>query len=322
MKKFLSCLLLVMVLFYFPSAATAATTGDFADIKGHWAQQEIQACAQLGLMCGIGTNQAGERLFSPDAMVGNAQLAVALQRTFQLDYGDKRFIKQPLASDYFGDVKDQEWYSDALVMCAINQVFESNKQFAPMGTVNRIRLAQAIERSFQAKHISIPMIMSMPIFKDTQGLTQEESNAMVFVNNTGIMTGNGDCFRPSDPVKRSELARILVRCTELMQIDENYNDQELTLHPGQSFTLSLDSNPTTGYRWNLSNDYDRQILSFLGEAYISQENNQHIVGQGGRQLFRFTALQNGAAELHLTYARPWESVQAAKQFNLKIRIIN
>lgn len=319
MKRFIPYLLIFSLLFCSPATAQNSP-GDFADTKGHWAEQEITACAELDLMNGIGLSPAGTNLFAPDAPVSHAQLAVVLQQTFQLDYGDKRFIKQPLATDYFSDVSDHDWYSNALVMCAINQVFEGNTQFVPAGPIQRIELAQAIYRSFQAKKISIPMILSMPIFKDTQGLSQEESNAMVFVNNTGIMTGNKDAFRPSDPVKRCELARVLNRCLELMSIHEAENAQEIKLRPGQSFCLSLDSNPTTGYTWMLSGKYDQQTLSCTGQTYIAQDSKPNIVGQGGRQLFRFKALQEGTTELHLNYARPWESVMPQKTFQLKIRV--
>ena len=320
MKKVLSYLLIVSFVLCYPSMTMAKlATGNFIDIKGHWAEQEILTCAKLDLMSGIGTNQAGEKLFAPDSISSRAQLAVVLQRAFQLDYGKIRFIKQPLASDYFGDVNNQAWYSDALVMCAINQIFDSQTNFVPDATVSRIELARAIHRSFNAKDINIPMILMMPAFNDTQRLNQEDTNAMVFVNNTGIMTGDGVNFRPSEPVKRGELARVLNRCTELMSIDENDNAQELRIRPGQTFTLSLASNPTTGYSWSLSDNWDKKLLSAIGDEYLSQ-GKPSIVGQGGHQLFKFKALQNGKTELNLIYARPWENVQPAKIFNIKLLI--
>lgn len=322
MKNIVSCLLVVSLLLCYPSTTMAMpTTGDFIDIKGHWAEQEILTCTKLDIMSGMGTNQAGARIFAPDNLVSNAQLAVVLQRTFQLDYGNIRFIKQPLASDYFKDVEDQAWYSDALVMCAINHVFDSKTQFNPMGSISRIELAQAIYRSFNAKDINIPMILMMPVFNDTQELNQEDSNAMVFVNNTGIMTGNNGYFRPSDPVRRAELARVLNRCTQLMslRIDENNNAQELKLQPGQTIIISLASNPTTGFSWSLSDNWDKKVLSAIGEEYLSQ-GQPSLVGQGGHQIFKFKALQKGKTELNLVYARPWESVQPANKFNIKLLV--
>lgn len=315
MKRFLSLLLVMSILLCYPVAAMARTTGEFADIKGHWAEQQIQACAQLDLMHGIGVNQAGEMLFAPDALVSNAQAAVVLQQTFELDYGDIRFIKQPLASDYFGDVENDAWYSGALVMCAINKVFDSKTHFGPASEISRIELAQAVYRSFQARHISIPMIMSMPVFNDTQNLNQEETNAMVFVNNTGIMTGNNGSFRPADPLRRSELACVLNRITMLTSMDKNA--QEIKVQSGKSFSLTLVSNPSTGYSWQLAEQYDKEILSLAGSAYLSQ-NTPNLAGQAGYQLFKFRALQNGQTEIKLVYSRPWESVQPIETLTIKV----
>lgn len=302
-------------MFCYPIAAMARITDDFADAKGHWAEQEIQACAQLDLMRGIGTNQTGELLFAPDEMVTNAQTAVVIQQTFELDYGQIRFIKQPLAADYFDDVENDAWYSDALVMCAINKVFDSQSRFDPTAEISRIQLAQVIYRSFNAKHISVPMIMSMPVFNDTQNLNQEESNALVFVNNTGIMTGNSGSFRPNDPLKRSELACVLNRITMLMGMDEN--TQEIKIQPGKSFSLSLACNPTTGYSWQLSDQYDKALLKLTGQAYLSKSTGK-LVGQAGHQLFKFRALKNGQTEVKLVYMRPWESVQPLKTLTVKV----
>jgi predicted secreted protein len=43
-----------------------------------------------------------------------------------------------------------------------------------------------------------------------------------------------------------------------------------------------------------------------------------LIGQSGRQYWQFKALQAGTAELQIVYMRPWESVQPAQVFNVKI----
>ena len=116
----------------FPATAAAQlTSADFSDISGLSAARDIEMVANLGVMIGTGTNGQGLRLFSPDENVTRAQLAVVLQRTFQLDYGQKRFFKQPQATDYYRDVDNQAWYADGLVMCAINNIFASADNFYP-----------------------------------------------------------------------------------------------------------------------------------------------------------------------------------------------
>lgn len=163
------------------------------------------------------------------------------------------------------------------------------------------------------------MIMLMPYYEDTNNLLNEELNAMIFVSNTGIMKGDGHYFRPGDMVKRAELARVLNRCSSLMSIDESYNNQEYMLPVGSSFNLSLASNPSTGYTWTMPDCPDEKLLSLQGESYLPDSDNR-MVGQGGKNQWRFKALETGTTEITLNYARPWESFQPLKTFKLKITI--
>ena len=55
------------------------------------------------------------------------------------------------------------------------------------------------------------------------------------------------------------------------------------------------------------------------DFYLSDaDQTQPLVGQGGKEYWQFKALQAGSTELQLVYARPWESVQPAQVFNLKV----
>jgi len=213
-------LLLITIMLAFPGAASAQLSpGDFVDIRGHWAEQNIAAVSNMGLMNGIGTTYQGFRIFSPGGTVSRSQLANVLQRTFQLDYGLLRFIKQPLASDYYRDVDDAAWYADGVLMCAINNIFEKTGNFSPDRPVSRIEVARSIYRSFNAKGISVPMIMLMPMYEDTNLLSQEDINAITFVSNTGIMRGNNNCFRPEQTMTRAEMATVLNRCLPFVTVN-------------------------------------------------------------------------------------------------------
>jgi len=320
LKRFLPLLMVFLMLAFSGTAGAQLSPGDYIDIHGHWAEQDIEAVSSLGLMNGTGTTDQGFRVFSPEGTVSRAQLASVLQRTFHLDYGQIRFIKQPLASDYYQDVDNEAWYADDLVMCAINNIFPASGNFCPDRPATRLEIAQAIYRCFNAKGISVPMIMMMPVFEDTDSLSPEDINAIVFVNNTGIMKGNNNFFRPEQNMTRAELAKVVNRCVSLMAVDESYNGNEYHVQVGQSFIVSLHSNPTTGFVWNIKNAGDEKIISLINNNYLvnNAENQPAVVGQGGQQYWQFKALQPGTTDLQLVYARPWESVQPAQTFNLKV----
>ena len=225
MKRFISCVMILMLLALSaaPVLAKLKTPGDFTDTQGHWAQKNISAVCNLGLMSGMGVNGQGHKVFSPDSLVNRAQLAVVLQNVFELDYGEKRFVKQPLASDYYQDVDNQVWYAEALTLAAINEIFDANSNFYPQQAVTRIEVARAIHRCVNAKGLSIPMIMLMPNYRDMEGLSQEDTNALVFTSNTGLMKGDGQCWRPHDRITRAELATVVNGLVRLLGVDESYD---------------------------------------------------------------------------------------------------
>ncbi len=65
------------------------------------------------------------------------------------------------------------------------------------------------------------MTLMFPIYDDTTELTPEESSALSFVFNTGIMIGrSNDNFYPDAPLTRAELATVLVRTQDTLQYAE------------------------------------------------------------------------------------------------------
>lgn len=317
LKRVISCMMVLFLLALGPSSALAKLApGDFADIDGHWAENDITAVSNLGLMSGTGDNGQGYYIFAPGNTVNRAQLASVLQRTLGLDYGKLRLVKQPQASDYYRDVDNQAWYADAVMLCAINQVFDAADKFNPDREVTRIEAARAIYRSVNAKSLSIPMIEIMPSYHDMEGLSQEDTNALVFTSNTGLMKGDGQYWRPDDTITRAELARILCGLIQLIAVPEISNGQEHRLAPGNTVTLMLDGNPTTGYRWTAS--YNEEMVALVGKDYQTDTRSGNLVGQGGHDYWRFKALKAGTTEIKMTYARPWESVQPLKTFTLKV----
>lgn len=233
MKKGAVCIMVMVLLLLNPMTSSAKlAAGDFIDTRGHWAESEIQTACNDGLIKGVGVNEAGDKIFAPDSQVSRAQLALVLEKTFELNYGLLRFIKAPVASDYFWDVENDEWYANAAMLCAINGIFESGRELIPAESVSRIEVARSIYRAFEAKGINVHMIMLMPYYSDVQGLLQEEINAIVFVNNTGIMKGENNLFRPYDSLTRGELARILNQCNSLIKANPPEEKANYSLNIG------------------------------------------------------------------------------------------
>jgi inhibitor of cysteine peptidase len=98
------------------------------------------------------------------------------------------------------------------------------------------------------------------------------------------------------------------------------NGKRVTLKPGDVLTLTLESNPTTGYSWQVVK-IDNAILVQDGDPeYKQSSGSAGLVGAGGTETFHFKAVGTGAAALELGYMRPWESVPPIETFSLTVQI--
>ncbi len=84
------------------------------------------------------------------------------------------------------------------------------------------------------------------------------------------------------------------------------NKSEVALQVGDTLTVELNSNPSTGYSWQIST-VDAKVLQPVGEPQFSLGNKTPVPGAGGTQTFTFNAVGKGKTTLTLIYVRPWET---------------
>ena len=78
---------------------------------------------------------------------------------------------------------------------------------------------------------------------------------------------------------------------------------------GETFTITLESNPTTGYQWQLAKPLDEKILKLVSSKYEMEEPKNletGYVGVGGHEYWTFKAVGKGTTLIELMYVRPWE----------------
>lgn len=104
------------------------------------------------------------------------------------------------------------------------------------------------------------------------------------------------------------------------QITDADNGKQITVKPGDVVTVTLVSNPTTGYSWQVM-EIDNAILVQEGDPeYKQSPGSEGLVGAGSTETFRFKAVGSGETPLGLGYLRPWESVPPIETFTVKIRV--
>jgi inhibitor of cysteine peptidase len=90
-----------------------------------------------------------------------------------------------------------------------------------------------------------------------------------------------------------------------------FTSSPIDVSMGDTFTISLESNPSTGYTWELSAPLDDAVVVSLGSDHRAGEGSG--VGVAGHQLFTFEAVGKGSTTIGLQYVRPWETGVAPAQ---------
>jgi len=73
----------------------------------------------------------------------------------------------------------------------------------------------------------------------------------------------------------------------------------------ERFYITVSSNPSTGYEWQVASVSNPDMVRFVDSQYIPPESR--LIGAGGKQVLTFNALQGGNATIQLEYVRPWET---------------
>ena len=100
-----------------------------------------------------------------------------------------------------------------------------------------------------------------------------------------------------------------------LTLTESDSGRHLRLAAGDSFTVRLAENATTGYTWE-ADLHDTPWLD-LTESTTNYPNPEGRVGVGGEAIFRFQVRAPGTGTLALKYRRPWEE-GAAKTFTVTL----
>lgn len=89
-----------------------------------------------------------------------------------------------------------------------------------------------------------------------------------------------------------------------IKLDIGDNGSTVELNKGQVLVISLESNPSTGFTWEVA-ELDTHILHQIGETEFQPGSN--APGAPGMQILRFEAENAGQTPLKLVYHRPFET---------------
>ena len=110
-------------------------------------------------------------------------------------------------------------------------------------------------------------------------------------------------------------------------IDNFMNQQhiidQIEVPVGNTLTVILGSNPTTGFRWDEEAQIsDIGVLEQVQHEFIGPESEPPPPpGTPGQEVWTFKALKEGAAIVSLEYSRPWEGGEKGEwTYNLAVTV--
>jgi len=172
---------------------------------------------------------------------------------------------------------------------------------------------------------------SRTLYVDRVAVAQDIQDGLEGSNN-GLYIGTGNFMEPGtywsgliDDVRIYNRVVIPMEGRDTLRevhVDADDDDSQVELEQGQILVVTLESNPTTGYRWEQAENQD-SYLEQMGEAEFkpSETGEQPLVGAGGWEIFRFKAISAGQMTLQLIYHRPWEEgAEPVNTFSLNVVI--
>jgi predicted secreted protein len=105
---------------------------------------------------------------------------------------------------------------------------------------------------------------------------------------------------------------------QLRQIGQEKIDADYTIPVGETVIIELESNPSTGYKWELAGKSYDKVVSLENREYKSENKNQTMVGAGGKDCWTFKGEKQGEVVLLLKYKK--EDGETAKESYRKITV--
>lgn len=148
--------------------------------------------------------------------------------------------------------------------------------------------------------------------------------ALFLVGSASVVACSADTSSPSDePATNAETASGEDEEIKAASISEKDNNKTVDVQLGRSFTIALESNASTGYRWHVKS-VDRTIGQ-PKESMIA--GNPNRPGAPGTQKFTWATKSPlnlvGKHVITLEYQRPWAETQPpAKTFKVTVNIVD
>ena len=184
---------------------TVTPDGRYKDVaEKAWYYGEVYTATGLGLMNGVSADE-----FEPEENMTRAMMVTVLWR---LEGSPK-----PVGENQFKDVKDGEWFTDAIVWAAENDIVKgvSDTEFEPEENITREQIATILYRYAEKKGCDMSKRAKLDSFPDGNKVSDWAEEALSWANAEGLVNGSTEgketYLLPRENATRAQVAAIFVR---------------------------------------------------------------------------------------------------------------
>lgn len=102
-----------------------------------------------------------------------------------------------------------------------------------------------------------------------------------------------------------------------MVINKGMQGKTVSVKPSQKFSIELDENPTTGYRWELTSP-EGSPVEVQADTYSAKAGG--ALGSGGKRHFDLAIKDKGNYPLGFVLVRSWNKAEAADRFDVTVTV--
>ena len=188
---------------------------------------------------------------------------------------------------------------------------EENATVSGSGGCNNYTADYTIE----ADKLSVSAFSSTEMYCQFEGIMQQEEAFFM------LLSEAVNYHYPDErlQIKSEDDQMLILEKIIEIEVDIEDNGTQVSLEKGDFLLVSLSSNSSTGYQWEVA-DINTSVLQQVqvGEStYVLPESP--LIGASGIEVFRFRAVDSGTSSLKLIYKQPW-STEVARTYVLEVLI--
>ncbi len=130
------------------------------------------------------------------------------------------------------------------------------------------------------------------------------TSGLMVIMALSLLACSSEAEEPVSPAPNK--VSVAVTCEDFM--NQKHISKQFEIQTGGSLTVTLCSNPTTGFQWTEEAQIsDTGVLKQVQHEFIGPESEPPPPpGTPGQEVWTFEALKEGTSTVFLEYSRPWE----------------